>query len=186
MAYVKSEVQIREQRIVDIEYLANIARQDIRPQLTFLPGLVGSLALLRTYVEDQVREFYATVQIAPDHSFIHYALARTDYRVTAQRARETLGLRESKTRIHELCYLGIERPRHPQSSSLPLVEFVAPCYKPPFTKGSSRALVSLTCHTWILDVVMRKTLLPRPGFHKGFTCIQQWLVAHLVGNMPQR
>jgi len=31
MAYVKSEVQIREQRIVDIEYLANIARQDIRP-----------------------------------------------------------------------------------------------------------------------------------------------------------
>jgi len=31
------------------------------------------------------------VWVPPDHSYIHYALAGTDYRVTAQRAREVLG-----------------------------------------------------------------------------------------------
>ena len=45
---------------------------------------------------------------------------------------------------------------------------------------SSHALTRLTHYARILDVVMRKTLLPRPGSHEGFTCIQQWLVAHLV------
>ena len=27
---------------------------------------------------------------------------------------------------------------------------------------------------------MRKTLLPRPGYHDGFTRIQQWLIGHLI------
>jgi hypothetical protein len=130
------------------------------------------LVLLGIYVEEWVREFYAIVGIAPDHSFIHYALAGIYYRVSAQRARETLGFRESEARIHELCYSGIEPTHRPHSGSLPSVEFVAPCYRPPFTEGSSRALSSLICHTWILDIVMRKTLLPRPGFCEGFTHIQ--------------
>jgi hypothetical protein len=148
--------------------------------LTYLPGLVGLLALPGTYVEDWVREFYATVWIVPDHSFIHYALVGIDYKVTTQRARETLGLWEPETRIHELCYLGIEPPRRPHGGMLPSVEFVAPCYHPLFIEGSSHALTSLTHHAWILDIVMRKTLLPRLGFLEGFTHIQQWLIAHLV------
>jgi hypothetical protein len=96
--------------------------------LTYILGLVCLLALPGTYVEEWVREFYATVWISPDHSFIHYALAGSDYRVSAQRARETLGLQESETRIHELCYSRIEPPCHPHGGSLPSVEFVAPCY----------------------------------------------------------
>jgi len=50
--------------------------------LSYLPGLAGLLALLGTYVEEWVGEFYASVWVAPDHSYIHYALAGTDYRVT--------------------------------------------------------------------------------------------------------
>ena len=57
--------------------------------MTYLLGLVGLLALLGTYVEEWVREFYASVWVAPDHYFTQYPLAGTDYRVTAQRARET-------------------------------------------------------------------------------------------------
>ena len=83
MAYVHNEVQFREQRVIDLEVLANIVGQDIRPYFTFLLGLVELLALQGTYVEDWMQEFYASVWIALDHSYIHYALAGTDYRVTA-------------------------------------------------------------------------------------------------------
>jgi len=180
MAYVNSRAQYREQRVVDLEVLANIVGQDIRPYLAYLVGLVGLLALPGTYVEDWVREFYASVWIAPDHNYIHYALASIDYRVTAQHARETWGLTALETKIHELCYSGIEPPRCPHDGHLSPVDFVTPCYRPPFTEGSSHALTSLTRPTRILDIVMRKTLLPRLGYREGFARIQQWLVAHLV------
>jgi len=45
--YVNSEAQTREQRVVNLEYLANIVGQDIKPFLTYLPGLVDLLALSR-------------------------------------------------------------------------------------------------------------------------------------------
>jgi hypothetical protein len=32
--------------------------------------------------------------------------------------------------------------------------------------------------------MMRKTLLPRPGYCDGFTRIQQWLIAHLIAQRP--
>ena len=71
MAYVNSESQIREQHVVDLEYLANTVGQDIRPYLTYVPGLVDLLALPSAYVEDWVHEFNASVWIAPDHSYIY-------------------------------------------------------------------------------------------------------------------
>jgi hypothetical protein len=67
---------------MDLEVLRNVVGQDIMPYLSYLPGLVGLLALPDTYVEEWVREFYASVWIVPDHNYIHYALAGTDYRVT--------------------------------------------------------------------------------------------------------
>ena len=76
-------------------------------------------------------------------------------------------LRELETRIHELCYSGIQHPRHPHDGLLPSIKFVAPCYRPPFIEGLNRALTSLTRHARILDIVMRKTLLPRLGFARG-------------------
>jgi len=42
----------------------------------------------------------------------------------------------------------------------------------------------LTCPARILDFVMRKTLLLRPGYRDGFTRIQQWLIAHLIVQRP--
>jgi hypothetical protein len=92
MAYVHSQAQFREQRVLDLEVLGNVVGQDIRPYLSYLLGLVGLLALLGTYVEEWVCEFYASVWVAPDHNYIHYARVGTDYRVTTQRARETWGL----------------------------------------------------------------------------------------------
>jgi len=79
-----------------------------------------------------------------------------------------------------LCYVGFEPPRRPHSGELPPVDFISPCYRPPFSNGSSRAVGGLNRPVRILDFVMRKTLLPRPGYRDGFTRIQQWLIAHLV------
>jgi len=43
-------------------------------------------------------------------------------------------------------------------------------------------MTGLTRPACILEFVMRKTLLPRPGYREGSTRIQQWLVAHLVAH----
>jgi len=94
--------------VLDLEILGNMVGADIRLYFTYLPGL---LALPGTYLEEWVREFYALVWVAPDHSYIHYALAGRDYRVSAQRAKETWGLRAYDTKIHELCYGRFELPR---------------------------------------------------------------------------
>jgi len=89
-AFVHSETQFREHRVLDLEVLGNVVGADIRQYFTYLIGLSDLLALPGTYSEVWVREFYASVWVALDHSYIHYALAGTDYRVTAQRAREFL------------------------------------------------------------------------------------------------
>jgi hypothetical protein len=109
--------------------LGNVVGPDIRLYLSYLPGLVGLLALPGTYVAEWVREFYTSVWIAPDHSYIHYALASTDYRVTTQCARETWGLTAYHTKIHELCYGSYEPPRHPHGGELPRVDFISPCFR---------------------------------------------------------
>jgi len=56
---------------------------DIRQYFTYLHGLPELLTLPSTYYEEWVREFYDSVWVSPDHSYIHYSLAGTDYRVTA-------------------------------------------------------------------------------------------------------
>ena len=183
-AFVHAETQFREHRVLDLEVLGNMVGADIRQYFTYLSGFPGLLALSGTYIEEWVKEFYASVWIARDHNYIHYALAGTDYRVTAQRAREVLGLTAYATRIHELCYGNFEPPRRPHSGALPSVDFVAPCFRQPFSEGSSRTVGDLTRPAWILDFVMRKTLLPRTGYRDGFTRIQQWLIAHLVAQRP--
>jgi len=83
MAYVHCQPQFKEQRVLDLEVVGNIIGQDIRPYLSYLLGLARLLALPCNYVEEWVREFYASVWVAPDHSYIHYALVGTNYRVIA-------------------------------------------------------------------------------------------------------
>jgi hypothetical protein len=82
-AFVHSETQFREHRVLDLKVLGNVVGADIRQFFTYLIGLLDLLALPGTYSEVWVHEFYASVWVAPDHSYIHYALAGTDYRVTA-------------------------------------------------------------------------------------------------------
>jgi hypothetical protein len=82
------------------------------------------------------------------------------------------GLTAYDTKIHELCYGSFGPPRRPHGGELPQVDFVSPCFRLPFSEGSSRTVGSLTRPARILDFVMRKTLLLRPGYRDGFTMIQ--------------
>ena len=179
-AFVRSEAQFREHKVLDLKVLWNVVGADIRQCFTYLTGLLELLALRGTYCEEWVWEFYASVWVSPDRSYIHYALAGTDYRVSARRAREVLGLVASSTRIHQLCYGDFEPPRRPHGGDLPPVDLVAPCFHQPFGEGSTRIVGDLTHPSRILDFVLRKTLFPRTGYRDGFTRIQQWLVAHLI------
>jgi hypothetical protein len=181
---VRSQAQFREHRVLDLEILGNMVGADISQYFTYLHGLLELLALPGTFCEEWVRESYGSVWVSLDHSYIHYALAGIDYRVTAKSAREVLGLGSYSTRIHQLCYGNFEPPRRPHGGELPPVEFVAPCFRQPFGEGSSRTVGDLTRPARILDFVLRKTVFPKTGYRDGFTRIQQRLVAHLISKTP--
>ena len=51
-------------------------------------------------------------------------------------------------------------------------------------RGSSRTPRDLAPTAQLLDVIMRRTLLPRMGYHEGLTHIQLWLLYHLVSQTP--
>jgi hypothetical protein len=55
MAFVHAQTQFREHRVLDLEVLGNVVGADIRQYFTYLPGLLGLLALPGTYIEEWVR-----------------------------------------------------------------------------------------------------------------------------------
>ena len=63
---------------------------------------------------------------------------------------------------------------------MPPTDLVRPCFTEPFGEGSSRTPRDLTPIARLLDAIMRRTLLPRMGYHEGLTRIQLWFVNSLV------
>jgi hypothetical protein len=63
---------------------------------------------------------------------------------------------------------------------VPPTETVRACFHETFGEGSRRTPHDLTPTAHLLDAVMRRTLLPRDGYHEGLTRIQLWLVHHLI------
>ena len=114
------------------------AGEQIRPHLTYLPGLADLLGRVGTYVEAWVREFYASLWIDPEHRFIHFSFAGRDFRLQSAAARDVLRLTFSRTRVHEECYGRVNPPRRAVGGIEPPVETVSSCFLQPFTAGSSR------------------------------------------------
>ena len=96
------------------------------------------------------------------------------------RVRDILWIPESPIHLHEVCYGQTEPLRRPYGGLVPPTDLVRPCFIDPFDKGSSRTPRDLTPTAQLLDAIMRRTLLPRLGYHEGLTRIQLWLVYHLV------
>jgi hypothetical protein len=114
------------------------------------------------------------------HRYIHFAFRGCDYRLQSSRAREILRILESSTRIHEICYGETKPSRCPHDGRVPPTDIVRACFTEPFREGPSHTPLDLTPTARILDPIMRRTLLPRVGYHEGLTRIQLWLVHHLI------
>nr|ACS88371.1 putative protein [Coix lacryma-jobi] len=182
-AYVNSGVHIRPHRVCSLEALVAVAGEPIRPMLSYLPGLADLLGRGGLYIEDWVRQFYASLWISPDHRFLHFAFRGRSYRLYSSRAREYLGLTVYPTRVHTVCYGQTEPPRRPHAGEIPPAETVRACFREPFDEGSSRRPRDLTPTARLVHEVMRRTLLPRTGYREGLTRIQIWLVHHLVSQL---
>jgi len=63
---------------------------------------------------------------------------------------------------------------------VPPTDLIRPCFIEPFGEGSSRTPRDLTPIARLLDAIMRRTLLPRMGYHEGLTRIQLWLLNTLM------
>ena len=87
---------------------------------------------------------------------------------------------ESPIWIHEICYGETEPSRCPHGGLVPPTDLVKVCFTEPFGEGSSQTHRDLTPTAHILDAIMRRSLLPRSGYCEGLTCIQLWLVHHLI------
>ena len=100
---MNSGVAFRSQRVCSIKAIVAAAGEQIRPYLSYLPGLTDLLGWIGRYVPSWVHEFYATLWIDPAHRFIHFAFRGRDYRLMSFRVREILRLQESPIRLHEVC-----------------------------------------------------------------------------------
>ena len=87
---------------------------------------------------------------------------------------------ESPIRIHEIYYGETDPLRRPHGGLVPPTDLVRACFTKPFGEGSSCTPRDLTPTARILNAIMRRSLLPRSGYHEGLTCIQLWLVHHLI------
>jgi hypothetical protein len=63
---------------------------------------------------------------------------------------------------------------------MPPIDLVKPCFREPFGEGSRRTPTMMTPIARVLDAIVKRTLLPRLGYREGLTCMQLWVVHHLV------
>jgi hypothetical protein len=120
-AYVDSGIAFRPQRVCHLEALVEVVGEQLRPHLSFLPGLSDFLGRTGAYCGTWVREFYSSLWIDPAHEFIHFAFQGHDRRLYSTRVREILRLLASDTKIHQLCFGQTAPPRRPHSRTVPLL-----------------------------------------------------------------
>ena len=120
-----------------------VARELIRPYLSYLPGWSDLIGRTGLYVPSWVRQFYASLYVDPHYNFIHFAFGGKDYRVMSFRAREILRLQEQPVRLHEVCYGQQEPPRRPHGGIVPLQILCAIASRSPLVRGQGGTPVTL-------------------------------------------
>jgi hypothetical protein len=137
-----------------------VVGEQLRPHLSFLPGLLDLLGRTGAYCGTWVREFYSSLWIDPAHEFIHFAFRGHDRRLYNTRVQEILRLSALEIKIHQLCF----------------EHMIRPYFREPFGEGSRRTPASLTPLARVLDAIVRRTLLLRMGYREGLTRMQLWVV----------
>jgi hypothetical protein len=83
--YVDSGIAFRPQRVCRLEALVAVVGEQLRPHISFLPGLSNFLGRTRAYCGTWVREFYSSLWIDPAHEFNHFAFRGRDHRLYSTR-----------------------------------------------------------------------------------------------------
>jgi hypothetical protein len=60
-AYVETGTTFGPHRVVLVEEIVRVTGEQIRPHLTYLPGLADLIGRSGKYMQSWIREFYATV-----------------------------------------------------------------------------------------------------------------------------
>jgi hypothetical protein len=153
-----------------------VVGEQLRPHLSFLPGLLDLLGRTGAYCGTWVREFYSSLWIDPAHEFIHFAFRGHDRRLYNTRVQEILRLSALEIKIHQLCFEQTAPPRRPHGGTVPPTDMIRPYFREPFGEGSRRTPASLTPLARVLDAIVRRTLLLRMGYREGLTRMQLWVV----------
>jgi len=99
-AFALSGVALRSHRVCQIRDIVAATGEQIRPYLTYLPGLADLMGRSGSYVAEWVRQFYASLWIDPGHRFIHFAVGGRDHRLYGNLAREILMVPDDSIKLH--------------------------------------------------------------------------------------
>jgi hypothetical protein len=167
-AQMSAQIALRVHQLLDLPAFLLAAGADSEVHLSYLPGLLTTSG---RYVEEQVRVFYATVWIDPDHHWMRFRFEREDVTIHASQIRQLFGFHESSTRLHSLCYGSSDPPRRPHGGVASGTAHVAALFRPPFSDGSRRSPADFTTAAKFLFQLMRRTLLSRMGYREATTHI---------------
>lgn len=84
---------VRPHRVCPLEDIVRAGGEQMRPYLTYLPGLADLMGRSGLYVEIWVREFNATLWIDPDHEYIQFTFIGDPMRLYRSKILERLRLR---------------------------------------------------------------------------------------------
>jgi hypothetical protein len=119
-----------------------------------------------------LREFFATLWIHPDHTRISFTFLGEQREISSARARELLRIPLQTVHLHQLCYPGVDPPRHAHSGIVPPIDAVRCLFGSDFREGSSRRPIDMLPPVRLLDAIIRRMILPRPNFRDGTTRLQ--------------
>lgn len=183
-AYVDTQAPFSAQREIHLADLSARFGEDLRQYFDSTPGLADLIGRTGHYMPSWIREFYATVWIAPDHTSIHFSFHGEEQEISGVEFAHILRIPRQDVLLHQLCFPRVEPPRRAHAGVLPPVEAVRDCFRGDFGEGSSRLPKDLTVTARILDSIVRRTILPREGYKEGLTHLQQWVLSHLIRKIP--
>ena len=123
-----------------------------------------------------VRQFYATVWIHPE-DYIAFMLHGQPERLYYDRLQKLLGVDTSDRKLYQIVYEDALSLHHSRARGTFTTDHeIRPLFMEPFTNGSLHTLDRLCPEAYVLQMALRKIVLPRGGIRESLTSLQQWLL----------
>jgi hypothetical protein len=174
-------------RVIDWESVSQqVGGADIEPHFAHFRELPGLLEVGQNrYVDDWVRVFYNTVWVGQERSVIWFMFGGQPCRLTRAQLAEIIRVDLVDVSLHAAVYGDVDPPRRALIGGIaPTHDKISILFRQPFPVSYQRAPNLFTDDAYAIHMALRKTLLPRSGYPKGFTGLQQRLVLHILTHQP--